>query len=1131
MFRKSKAFIAVLMVAAMLASTCSAATYTVKKGDTLWALSRKNGITVQNIVDANPSIKDPNLIYVDQKLEIPEKGQTANVPTSGTATLTIRTDGSSSITDEQFNQYFGGDAATGVAALAASGAVRVNGDAVDGTDVYINGAPALWKNEDGTWSWKTHIMRHGENLSYEQASADFIWGMSKLRGPEYTITLQDGKAVAIDFAIYDAAFAVTVTRGEQFTTVTLAGDEGDGSMNRKSPDEILFPNALVEADSAGVMPSDQCLIIYWEDVDGWHLKRADSKTVTMKGNEKNYTDSLINLEYSQPWNRPTQPIYALGWMGVESDEMIQWYLCDGIISAISHPNAKEDLASAIVVAKDALNSVAVSATGTDVAAGEMWVTPAYHDTFAQAIADAETALATEGKLNSFYEEAFFRLALSYGGDGSHYASSGNVFSDGIGFMTFAENHVATGTGITGVKAIGFVDADGAKVRAIEVEYNTDMTSASISADTYEIAVNGGSMSENMGTGEIGDITNIYTDGSKVVIEVYTDYLLSSEQTFTTSMCVGATQVADIAVGGKVIPASDVQVTNYEETESYNSWKGVWTTVKTVVTGTYTIEGIEGFQYFTNNTEYGTPDGPAYHVEHCFDEKSGEYNDHDVGYALYVPEDYDPSGSYAMVVIDNPAVNDENTHPLESVLTTRSPALLASEYGQNLVKENWGLDGLIVVVPVVAARVDDNACTPSQYEALLALWDHIQEEYSIDENHVYGIGQSVGGMVLMETNRNRDNYFAGILMFENQWAQNYYKDTLFVRNQASDEKTASTAPMHYPRTDADITWDFYYDAEGNKVYEDHDPYNLYYLVSDDNIMVMNRSANNLSNNTWNELSCLYQDTVGASVEQLMVSEGTVAEQEAQIEAYLAKGNESGLGLYWVTFENGSNGYSARRVNSGYEWLLSQSRETAMAREKLDINKPFELADEQIQTEDRATAFTDQDGNTIYVKTAKAGSGTQFYNTSWLNLSAIADAEPGWLPEGMSWETGVEAADIVGVTALDGAVAIEYSVDMADIVINLKGDDIIGLDGNVREDIKIVLDPYKFYDADGNEIECAITNVYVNSAAATVDGAERGSGSGHYVIVEIDSATAVAAIKQVTTVRTNTAISTAIDKLYQ
>lgn len=43
--------------------------YTVKRGDTLWGISRKFGITVENLVKLN-SVKNPNLIYVGEKLII-----------------------------------------------------------------------------------------------------------------------------------------------------------------------------------------------------------------------------------------------------------------------------------------------------------------------------------------------------------------------------------------------------------------------------------------------------------------------------------------------------------------------------------------------------------------------------------------------------------------------------------------------------------------------------------------------------------------------------------------------------------------------------------------------------------------------------------------------------------------------------------------------------------------------------------------------------------------------------------------------------------------------------------------------------------------------------------------------------
>lgn len=48
--------------------------YHIKRGDTLWALSRKHGVSIDAIVKANPSkIKDPDLIYAGDTITIPGK--------------------------------------------------------------------------------------------------------------------------------------------------------------------------------------------------------------------------------------------------------------------------------------------------------------------------------------------------------------------------------------------------------------------------------------------------------------------------------------------------------------------------------------------------------------------------------------------------------------------------------------------------------------------------------------------------------------------------------------------------------------------------------------------------------------------------------------------------------------------------------------------------------------------------------------------------------------------------------------------------------------------------------------------------------------------------------------------------
>ncbi|MFF4253830.1 hypothetical protein ACFY1L_21755 [Streptomyces sp. NPDC001663] len=400
---------------------------------------------------------------------------------SRATTETIDADGITGITAASYNSLFtGGDAAQGVAALIAAGAVKVNdvpvptvnsdGDySADRLD--INGGSGLWKNTDGTWSYNVQALLQGSNESYSAAVVDFVNAVTLMRGISYQLTLTGGKVSAIDATVKDVAFANKISKGPSLTTFTVVG-KGDGSTDKPNPSGLSFPNANVLGRS-----QSQNMVLYWKDAEGWHLERAASKNVvlgvsvdaagelTESVDGAAFTDSRLTLQYSEPWNRPTQPFRAMQWMGENNVSATQWFATPGVTVGFSRgAAAKSGLAAAVTKARDALDTVVVSGTGdgSDVAAGEMWVTQAYHDIFAGAIADAQAELDNGDATNSEYEGALYRLAQAYGGQTGDrfswlentYFGSGDDYGfgepfdtgyNGTGFWTFAQAHLGTGT--------------------------------------------------------------------------------------------------------------------------------------------------------------------------------------------------------------------------------------------------------------------------------------------------------------------------------------------------------------------------------------------------------------------------------------------------------------------------------------------------------------------------------------------------------------------------------------------------------------------------------------------------------------------------------------------------------------
>ena len=73
---KKVAMASVLSLSLVVPMTAMAAgSYTVVSGDTLWKIAVKTQTGVQELIDSNPQLSNPNLIYPGQKINIPTNEQ------------------------------------------------------------------------------------------------------------------------------------------------------------------------------------------------------------------------------------------------------------------------------------------------------------------------------------------------------------------------------------------------------------------------------------------------------------------------------------------------------------------------------------------------------------------------------------------------------------------------------------------------------------------------------------------------------------------------------------------------------------------------------------------------------------------------------------------------------------------------------------------------------------------------------------------------------------------------------------------------------------------------------------------------------------------------------------------------
>ena len=397
-----------------------------------------------------------------------------------------------------------------------------------------------------------------------------------------------------------------------------------------------------------------------------------------------------------------------------------------------------------------------------------------------------------------------------------------LFIAALAGMVSCSGSIPADKAIKSVKSYGFVDLEGAKCSAVII---VDYTLLQEQKNGFDRVIE---TDKDDVSGNEGAITKVYVNtepttssdggsssGRYVVIEVNTDYVLSTANlSYTTAMLAGARQVLPIRVAGGTVDPSDSLFTNYKEVEREMRGRKM-TEYETDKGGIILYEFAPGSGWTLHRIGED-----AFQAKHCYSEYTGEYVDFELPYALYVPNNLEELDSTVPFVLHMEHAGANQSDPMAGITSSRAAVKHAER-------------GAIVLVPQIEeSRRTTNDLVASS-EALTAIWeltDSLLARYKgyIDESRIYGTGQSMGGMAILDMSAMRDNFFGGVVATGAQWSNNY--DKLY---QNGGDRTPETDPVSFNG------WGL-----------DRDNWrNWYYMVSDDNILVQTCTADPMAYGEW------------------------------------------------------------------------------------------------------------------------------------------------------------------------------------------------------------------------------------------------------------------------------------------
>lgn len=311
----------------------------------------------------------------------------------------------------------------------------------------------------------------------------------------------------------------------------------------------------------------------------------------------------------------------------------------------------------------------------------------------------------------------------------------------------AQNNSTVLKHIQSATAISKVLGDGRKVSTVIMAYDSPIRNESLTPTSYQVE---GKEVQRIYANSSPEVAEQGTDGEYVVIEVKAEVDLFAQPKQPSPAEMEKKQERARMQGGPGLRAG-------WSTGGKDTYPG-----DAVVVQCADIQTVTGTTYAASTEKIASTEEKCL-VADAFQqlEFTSPYTGQVLPYNLYIPEDYDPSQSYPLVLFihDAGVASGAVTHTLYQGNGATSWA----------EPEAQARHKCIVVAPEYPViTVDDNWNYSHHLDATVALLKDLQTRYSIDPARIYTTGQSMGGMSSIVLMLKEPELFAGALLVAGKW---------------------------------------------------------------------------------------------------------------------------------------------------------------------------------------------------------------------------------------------------------------------------------------------------------------------------------------------------------------------------